>query len=408
MNILHVNNIDLLGNRFNGHDMQIALNAAGIEANQIVMERMGDDPHTHLLTDGVDEPFLRHRITECEKKLSLHGMIYPYMFKLMDHPEFKKADIVHYHLLHNYWGALPVFPEITKKKPSVLTIHDPWIFTGHCIYPKTCERWKAGCGACPDLTVNFPMRSDRTQFQWAFKKSCFEKVSLDLVVASQFMLDFVKESPITRHIDHVHLIPFGIDIDQFSPNRNRAEIRHKLGIPDENFVLCFRADPSPFKGFDCIHDMLKKLSIDRPISLIAVGNPGMLAGLKDKYQILDLAWVTDNDLMADLYCACDLFLMPSTAEAFGLMAIEAMASARPVLVCEGTSLPSVTFAPECGIVIPQNDSAEMGKVVARLAGNPRECETRGRLGRELAEKHYRFDTYVDKHLKLYEEILSRS
>ena len=56
MRVLHVNNVDLLGNRFNGHDMQIALNKRGIAASQVVMERMGDDPHTIPLAAGPHEP----------------------------------------------------------------------------------------------------------------------------------------------------------------------------------------------------------------------------------------------------------------------------------------------------------------------------------------------------------------
>ena len=108
MRVLHVNNVDLLGNRFNGHDMQIALNKRGIAASQVVMERMGDDPHTIPLAAGPHEPYLRRRLMECERELSLNGMIYPYLYRLMELPEFQKADVVHYHLLHNYVGSLPV------------------------------------------------------------------------------------------------------------------------------------------------------------------------------------------------------------------------------------------------------------------------------------------------------------
>ena len=61
MKILHVNNVDLLGSRFNGYDMQRALNARGITADQIVMERMGSDPHTRLLSTHLGGGCLRSR-----------------------------------------------------------------------------------------------------------------------------------------------------------------------------------------------------------------------------------------------------------------------------------------------------------------------------------------------------------
>lgn len=409
MRILHVNDNDLPGRRFNGHDMQIELNKRGITAHQAVMERRGADPHT-MLIPGAKDPVTRSKIMRLEEELSLHAMLYPFLFHLMDLPEFKQASIVHYHLLHNYFGSLPIFPEITSIKPSVVTIHDPWLFTGHCIHPFSCTKWKTGCGECEHLDAVYRMKKDKTALQWQMKKNMFSKAHLDLVVSSEYMERLVQESPITSQVENIHRIPFGIDLNVFYDNGKRDEIRRKLDIPEENFVLLFRADENPFKGFSCIRNMLDEIETAKPITLIAVGTPGpeLLNKYREKYHVIDFEWITESRVLAELYCACNLFLMPSTAEAFGMMAIEAMASSRPVLSCEGTAVPDVTFAPKCGIVIPQNDSKAMADTVCRLIAHPEEAEARGRLGRELAEKYYSFDDYVSRHLKLYEEILSRS
>lgn len=407
MNILHVNNMDLVGGRFNGHDMQRMLNKIGHTANQMVMERIGEDSHTVLLSSYNGDQYLRRRIMQCEKELSLHGMLYPYFFRLMDDSLFKGADLIHLHLLHNYFGSLAVLPELSRRKPSVLTIHDPWIFTGHCIYPLDCERWKTGCGECEFLNLNFPMDEDRTALQWQLKKSCFSKADLDFVVASPYMMELAKESPIIRYMERVHLIPFGIDIQCFSPTRGKNKARQRFGIPKENFVLCFRADPSAYKGFESIKKLLDRLDRKQSVTLLAVGNQGMLTKYSGQFQVVDCGWITDDDLMADAYCACDIFLMPSVAEAFGLMAIEAMAVGRPVICFEGTSLPSVTHAPECGIAVPKGDVNGLLAAVQRLRDNPEEAQKRGRLGREIAEREYRFEDYVQRHIELYQEILRR-
>ena len=153
--------------------------------------------------------------------------------------------------------------------------------------------------------------------------------------------------------------------------------------------------------------MLDQLRVKEPVTLLAVGNPGMLSAYERRFQVIDLSWVTDNSLMADIYCASDIFLMPSTAEAFGLMAIEAMAAGRPVVVCEGTSLPGVTFAPECGVVVPQDDSEALCRAVTRLIGHPEERRARGEAGRRLAQENYQFDDYVNRHLAVYEDMLRR-
>ena len=407
MNILHVNNVDLLGSRFNGHDMQRALNALGITADQVVMEQIGGDSHTHLLPTWFGENYLRERIMAGEQKLSIHAMLYPYLLKLADTPEFQKADVVHYHLLHNYFGSLPLLPYMTALKPSVLTVHDPWIFTGHCIHPRECDRWMSGCGDCPHLDENFPMEKDRTTLQWKVKQNTFSRTDLDLVVASSYMMDLVKRSSITRHLDHVHLIPFGIDINIFSTHRSQKKSRKRLGIPEKNFVLFFRADRTKYKGFSSIRYVLDHLGEKSTVTLLAVGEPGLLHNYNGKYQIVDLGWITDDDLMADLYSACDVFLMPSTGEAFGLMAIETMASGRPLVCFEGTSLPAVSFAPKCGVAVPKDDIGALLAAVERLRESPDERRVRGELGRKLAEEHYRFEDYVERHIQLYKEILRR-
>jgi len=407
MNILHVNNVDLLGSRFNGHDMQRMLNAKGIVADQIVMQQVGHDPHTHLLPTWSGENYLQRRIIAGEQKLSIHAMIYPYLIKMMDTPEFQKADVVHYHLLHNYFGALPLLPKVTASRPSVLTVHDPWIFTGHCVYPRECDKWMTGCGGCPHLDDHFPMEKDRTALQWKIKQDIFLKADFDLIVASSYMMNLVKRSPITKHAEHIHLIPFGIDTNLFSLFRSQKEIRKRLGIPKENFVLFFRADCSKYKGLTAIRYVLDHLEEKDKITILSVGEPGLMMDYKDTYQLIDKGWVTDDNMLADLYSACDVFLMPSIEEAFGLMAIETMASGRPLVCFEGTSLPAVTFAPECGIAVKKNDAEALLAVVRRLRKSPEERRARGEMGRKLAEEHYRFEDYVERHIHLYEEILHR-
>ena len=94
--------------------------------------------------------------------------------------------------------------------------------------------------------------------------------------------------------------------------------------------------------------------------------------------------------------------MPSIEEAFGLMAIETMASGRPLVCFEGTSLPAVSFAPECG-----NDEEALLAVVKRLRESPEERYVRGEIGRKMAQEHYRFEDYIERHIHLYEEILHR-
>ncbi|GBG07998.1 putative glycosyl transferase [Paenibacillus agaridevorans] len=406
MKITHINNTDLPGSRFNGHDLQLDMNQNGHEAYQIVAEKLGHDEHTISLLKS-EEHTIRKLFMEFEERLSMHSLIYPYGRKIMELREFREADVVHYHLIHNYLISLFDFEEMTTQKPSVWTLHDPWAFTGHCVYPLGCDKWKSGCHSCPQLDTIFPMKYDKAFQMWEIKKEVYSKLDLDIVVASKFMYDLVKSSPLTSHFERVHLIPFGIKLDKYNSIESKNISRKQWNIPEDHFVIAFRADRSKFKGYSYILEMLDKLVPNRKVTILTVGESGLLNKYKSKYNIIDFDWITDDLHMTQFYAACDVFLMPSTAEAFGLMAIEAMASSRPIIVFPDTSLPEVTFAPECGIVVEKGDTTGFCNVINELMNNPRECERRGRLGRQLAEKNYSYDVYYQKLMDLYKEVSKR-
>jgi glycosyltransferase involved in cell wall biosynthesis len=406
MKIVHINNTDLTGRRFNGHDIQIAFNRRGISCKQFVIEKRGTDPNTISIVKEFEEPFLRNSCRLFENNLSVQSMIYPYGWRIFRHPEFTSADIAHYHLLHNYFFSYAMLPELVVAKPSVMTIHDPWIFTGHCIYPIDCKKWETEeCTRCPHLDRHFSIKKDNANYMWKIKKEIFSDLNVDLVVASKWMLDMVKRSPVTAHIQNVHLIPFGIDAKVFHAKRNKILIRKQLGIPLENIVLFFRADPSLYKGLSYIQKMLERLRTSKPITLLTVGSMGLVYA--KNHQLIEKDWINDENSIAELYAVADIFLMPSIAEAFGMMAIEAMMSGLPVIVFDGTALPDITFAPDCGIVIKNRDIELFTKTIERLIENPEECIQRGEMGHRLASKYYDIEDHFRIILELYEDILAR-
>lgn len=407
MKILYVNDSDLAGRRFNGHDLQIMLNKKkGYSAKQFVTSKAGDSENTIPMIKTKGGYFIREKCMEFHNKISMQSVVYPFGELIAESEEFKEADIVHYHLIFNYFMSLYSFKKLTEMKPTVWTLHDPWAMTGHCVYPVDCKGWLTGCKKCPYLDRYSPLREDNASSIWNIKKEIYKDLDIDIVVASQWMYDMVKKSPLTKHFERVHLIPFGIDLDLFKRKENREEIRERLGIGKDNFVIMFR-QAQEWKGVSEIKQMLEKLNSKKSVTILTVGETGMLNELKDKYQVIENKWVNDNNLMVELYSASDLFLMPSVAEAFGMMAIEAMSCSLPVIVFEGTSLSSVTFSPKCGIALKRGDTESFVKTVERLISSPKECKERGEIGRQLAENNYDLERYNSQIINLYEGIVNK-
>jgi hypothetical protein len=52
----------------------------------------------------------------------------------------------------------------------MLTLHDAWLLSGHCAHSFDCQRWKTGCGECPDLDVYPASPRDATACNWRRKR----------------------------------------------------------------------------------------------------------------------------------------------------------------------------------------------------------------------------------------------
>jgi len=100
--------------------------------------------------------------------------------------------------------------------------------------------------------------------------------------------------------------------------------------------------------------------------------------------------------------------MPSVAESFGLMAVEAMSCSLPVVVLEGTALPSVTFAPNCGLSLKKGDTGGLVETIERLRMSPEERDRRGQKGRRIVEEYYDINIYNTRLINLYRSVIKES
>ena len=152
---------------------------------------------------------------------------------------------------------------------------------------------------------------------------------------------------------------------------------------------------------------LDKLNTVHKISIITVGENKLPKAISNRFDVVELGWQNDENIINDFYNATDIFLMPSLAETFGLMAIEAMAHRCAVVVFKNTVLEEITFANKCGVSVKYKNMNELKDAIERLISDEEERKYRGNLGREIVTKYYKYSDYVSKHIKLYEEILSR-
>jgi glycosyltransferase involved in cell wall biosynthesis len=406
MKVVHVGSYDLPGQRFNGMVIHRSLLSQGHESNYLVDIKYSTEAGVHALG-----PQLLRRLNRLadrlEKRQSRQADLAVLGLGMFLKPVTWRADLVHLQLLHaRSFFSLRMLPLLARgRRPVLWTLHDPWITTGHCVHSLTCDRWRTGCGDCPDLSLPLPIREDQTARNWRLKWKSLQRSAIHLIVASRWMEQRVAESPILQHLPRT-LIPFGLDPQVFHVG-DKAAARAELGIPPAARVAAVRWTPhNILKGTRFAEEALLRLPDGVVTHVLCFESDGAdLEKLQTRFTVIPMPWLQGGPEVAQAMRAADVFLMPSVGETFGMMAIEAMACGTPVVVFEGTGLPDVVTAPHAGIAAPQGDTEALAAAITDLMTNSELRRSVIDKGLALVARDYTEATYLTRHLSLYEELI---
>lgn len=400
MNILQISSTDLIGQRFNGHYLTRYFREMGYSAKQLVWRKEGDSNFVELGFNIPKKFFIQKVENRVEHILSTRGVLHPSSWLVAREPAYREADIVHFQLMQwpNFF-SFQALPYLTRNKTAFFTVHDLWPATGHCVSAYGCDRWQIGCGECPELGIDFAIKRDTTRANWRLKKYAFDRSRLNLVVASDLMVNRLKKSPILNQFP-IFKIPFGLDSKVFSTGDKRLA-RLKLGISEDAYVISFRAARDPVKGLKYIQSALRDLNLNKKVVLLTFNDPGLMKDFEGRFVIKDLGWVNDESLLVDSYRASDLFLMPSVQETFGMMCLEAISCGCPVVGFDETAVPELIQHTGCGEVVPQGNSQALAMAIRDLLLSPEKREAMRVSGAKVVSEFYDIRKVCEMHLKVY-------
>jgi glycosyltransferase involved in cell wall biosynthesis len=407
MRTLQITRLDLMGQRFNGYRLHRSLRSLGHESRMLVLRKQSDDPHVHDY--AAPGRWFEIGVYAAERVSSLQGMLSPLALTFPFRQCFRDAEVVHWHLIYPHYVGLPWMPFAAGLRPTVWTLHDPWAMTGHCVHPLDCERWRTGCGHCPDLKRNFTVWFDTTALVWRVKRWAYGRAPITLVVASPWMKRHIEASPLLASLP-CHVIPFGLDLGTWRVV-DRDACRARLGIPPGAKVIAFRvpggAKHRYTKGVPWLKEALRRLEIREPTCLMTFEDRGVMTEFQDRYRILDFGWVGEEHRLVEALTAADVFVMPSLAESFGMMALEAMACGVPVIATAGTAVADTVRPPEAGLAVPAGDGEALAHALRQLLGDEAARRAMGAAGRRIVKSEYSYDRYVERHVNLYRALAER-
>lgn len=192
--------------------------------------------------------------------------------------------------------------------------------------------------------------------------------------------------------------------------REGERIRRELGVGPGDFLVGNVGRLAPQKGQRHLVGAMPLLLERVPHAHAVIAGGGDLEdflrelaadlGVADRVHVLG----PRKDVPALMY-ALDAFAMPSIWEGFGLVLLEAMAAARPIVASAVATIPEVVLDGETGLLVPPGDPLALAEALARLAADPALAHEYGQRGRQRLQRFFSLDKMVGDTELLYRELL---
>ena len=162
---------------------------------------------------------------------------------------------------------------------------------------------------------------------------------------------------------------------------------------------------------DCVEIFDRVLKKGVKARLVMVGDGSERQNAEHRARCLGIydqcTFVGKQPRIVDYLSACDVLLLPSDQESFGLAALEAMACEVPVIASRVGGLPEVVTDGETGYLNPVGDIDEMAADAARLLTDDKFRREMGQRARESAISRYRTDVVIPQYIDFYEHIIAK-
>ena len=199
--------------------------------------------------------------------------------------------------------------------------------------------------------------------------------------------------------DKLVWIQNGTDLSLFSPVQPNSKkvIRDKYNLPQKRVIALFVGRFVAKKGFS---KLLESVSDGYTIAMVGGDTP---TGYSNSQELLFLGSFEQKEL-ADIYKACDIFILPSEAEGFPLSIQEAMASGLPVITTNDPGYDVNDFDKALFVLItPTID--EIKKYLDKLSRDPQLRERMGKYSAEYARSRFSWTYNAEMVTNIYQEVL---
>jgi glycosyltransferase involved in cell wall biosynthesis len=210
------------------------------------------------------------------------------------------------------------------------------------------------------------------------------------------------------------VMPLGVDVDHFEPNRAAREaVRIRLDWSEQNPpVIGYIGRFVEEKGVSLLTRVLDRVTM--PWRALFIGGGPLAPSLRqwaacygDRVRIVDSV---PHDQVPAYLNAMDLLCAPSQAtpiwrEQFGRMVVEAFACGVPVIASDSGELPFVVDS--AGVIVDERDEDGWARAIAALLDDPARRSELSMAGVDRARSLYAWPVVARNHLDFFSRLLDR-
>lgn len=290
------------------------------------------------------------------------------------------ADIVHVHCSRDAWHGLLLAGLLKRERPLVLT--------RHMASPATRRR-------------RDPLH-----------RVLAERLDAVVAISSYIRCNCLETWP-SLSPEKVKIVTYGIGHEAVGSQAEGARIRTAFGVEPRHILVGLVGQIAPDKRQDLFLEAARRVLRQRPESRF------LLAGASTDSEYAEAVRRSANDpalsgrvILAgfrqdvpNLLQALDIAVVPSRAESFGLVAIEAMANGRPVVGSCSGALPEIVEPGTNGLLFPAGDGHALAEAILALVEDRGKRLEMGRAARKTWEERFTLDREIRETEALYVSLL---
>ncbi len=230
-------------------------------------------------------------------------------------------------------------------------------------------------------------------------------------VSREITESFRKKFP--SHTKKMICIPNGVDIDRFTIQIDRDDLRAELGLLPSHFVIGTVANFRKVKNHLCLIRAFHLLSKSLPHTRLVLVGRGFAGDPENsEYDIKNLinSFGLENRVILtgyrdDIPCilkTLDTFCLPSLSEGLPVSILEAMASSVPVVGSNVKGINEIISAEETGLLFRSNDDESLAQALQRLIKDPQFCCRLKRKAFDSVSRQHGITQWVSNYQQVFQ------